>query len=120
MKREGRNRECDVTIDDDENEGVLLPPYTRKFKRIWPLYLYPLQTMDCYGAKMHNFPSFHRVNEGKLCWIAASILLTVEPVWTLVAQMDLRSSECFGYLLVYLTKERVPYLDRQMVGKFKK
>ena len=120
MKREGRNRECDVTIDDDENEGVLLPPYTRKFKRIWPLYLYPLQTMDCYGAKMHNFPSFNRVNEGKLCWIAASILLTVEPVWTLVAQMDLRSSECFGYLLVYLTKECVPYLDRRVVGKFKK
>jgi hypothetical protein len=65
MKKEARNRESFVIIDDDLNEeGSIIPSYTRKFKRIWPFHIYPCQTIDSYGVKMHYIPAFNRSNDG--------------------------------------------------------
>jgi hypothetical protein len=119
MKQEEKNREVVGIIDDDEDdEGNLLPEYSRKFKRIWPLYIYPCQKNTLHGAKMYTVPSF-KVSGSRLLWIVSSLLLHVEPLWCIIAKGQLRRSEWQGHLLMYLTKKCLSHLNRRAVGIFK-
>eukprot|EP00957_Ditylum_brightwellii_P135460 10327922-Ditylum_brightwellii.AAC.1 len=59
MKQEEKNREVvGITDDEEDEEGNPIPEYNRKFKRIWPLYIYPCQKNMSHGAKMYAIPSF--------------------------------------------------------------
>ena len=83
MKEEARNREIKSIIDDNINEnGVLMAPYTKKFKRIWPLYIYPCQKVCKYGWKIHAVP-FYNVANLLLLWLVSSLLIKVEVIWNI-------------------------------------
>ena len=119
MKQEEKNREVVGIIDDDEDtEGNVLPEYNRKFKRIWPLYIYICQKTTLHGAKMFPVPSY-QVAGSRLLWIMSSLLLHVEPLWTIIAKGIMRRSEWQGYLLMFLTKHCISHLNRRAVGIFK-
>ena len=66
MTQEGKNRKVLGIIDDDvDDDGNMLPEYSREFKRIWPLHIYPCQKINSYGAKMYAVPQF-RVKGSRL------------------------------------------------------
>ena len=53
MKEEEKNIEVIEIIDDDVyDSGNAIQEYNQKFKRIWPLHIYPCQKIDLFGAKM--------------------------------------------------------------------
>ena len=119
MKEEARNREVFGTIDDQrDSQGNVINPFTRKFKRIWPLYIYPCQKLCSYGAKMYAVPKYC-VNNSKTLWTLSSLLLHVEPLWNITAKSTLLRSQWIGYILVYLTKNCLHHLKRRVVGIFK-
>ena len=115
MKKEARNRSITGIIDDDDE---IDEEYTRKFKRMWPLYLYPCQKMNSYGARLHCCPSYN-VSGSKMLWLVSSLLLHIETLWGIVSQGEMRRSQWQGHVLVYLTKNCIPYLNRRAVGIFK-
>ena len=55
MKEGDNNRIIDNDIDD---LGNAIQEYNRKYKRIWPLHIYPCQKIDFFGEKMHAVPYF--------------------------------------------------------------
>ena len=78
MKEESRNGEATTIIDVDIDEEVnLICPYTKKFKRIWPLYIYPCQKVTKYRAKMSSVP-LYSVPYSMLLWLTSSLLIKVE------------------------------------------
>ena len=42
--------------------------YNQKFKRTWPLHIYPCQKIDFFGAKMYAVPSF-QVRVSRMLWV---------------------------------------------------
>ena len=85
MKEEKNNREIIGIVDDDmDSLGNAIPEYEKKFKRIWPIHIYPCQKFTSYGAKMYPVPSF-QVKGSHLLWIVSSLLLHVECLWSIIA-----------------------------------
>lgn len=119
MKEEARNRDVMGLVDDDEDiDGNIVSTYSRKFKRSWPLYIYPCQKMDSHGAKMYPVPVY-QVNDSKRLWVLSSLLLHVEPLWNAIATCEMKTSEWHGHLLTYLSKMCLPFHNRRSGGFFK-
>ena len=118
MKEEARNREITGIVDDniDEN-GNLIAPYPKKFKRIWPLYIYPCQKVNKYGWKMHSVPHYQVANS-MILWLMSSLLIKVEAIWNILASSELKTSEWVGYLLMHLTKTTLHHINWRAVGIF--
>ena len=52
MKEEENNREfIGITDNDTDNLVITTQDYIRKYKRIWPLHIYPCQKIVFFGAK---------------------------------------------------------------------
>ena len=120
MKEEARNREVTAIIDDDiDEEGNLLCPYPKKFKRIWPLYIYPCQKVTKYGTKMLSVP-LYSVPYSMLLWLTSSLLIKVETIWNILATSELKTSEWVGFLLMYLSKTTLHHINRRAIGVFRK
>ena len=52
MKEEDNNREVIGIIDNNVDYlGNMIQDYNQKFKRIWPLHIYPCQKIDFFGEK---------------------------------------------------------------------
>jgi hypothetical protein len=118
MKEEARNREITGIVDDDiDDDGELMAPYTKKFKRIWPLYIYPCQKLCKYGWKMHTVPVYQVANS-RLLWLVSSLLIKVEAIWNILASSELKTSEWSGYLLMHLTKTTLHHINWRAVGIF--
>ena len=119
MKREAKNRDIFGIVDNTTNEHDHPIEYTRKFKRIWPSFLYPCQKMDSYGCRMYSTPVF-KISGSKMLWVVSTLLLNTEPLWRAICSIQMRTSAWHGYLLVYLTKECIPQIHRRTVGIFPK
>ena len=77
VKEEEKNREAIGIIDDDVYySGNAIQEYNRKFKRIWPLHIYPCQKIDFFGKKRYAVPSF-QVCESHMLWFVSYLLLHV-------------------------------------------
>ena len=48
-----------------------------------------------------------------LIWTLSDLLTRLELLWKLVCQVEMRSLRCYGWLLVYLTKQCFPNSHRQ-------
>jgi hypothetical protein len=67
---------------------------------------------------MYAVPYF-KVAGTHLLWLLSSLLLHVEPLWTIIAKGVLRRSEWQGYLLMMLIKQCLSHLNRRAVGIFR-
>ena len=118
MKEEARNREITGIVDDDiDEDGELMAPYSKKFKHIWPLYIYPCQKVCKHGWKMHTV-AVYQVTNSMLLWLVSSLLIKVEAIWNILALSELKTSEWIGYLLIHLTKTSLHHINRRAVGIF--
>ena len=78
MKEEEKNREVIEIIDNDvDYSGNAIQEYNRKYKRIWPLYIYPCQKIHFFGTKMYTVPSF-QVRGSRMLWVVSYLLFHVE------------------------------------------
>ena len=56
IKEEENNMEVIGLIDDDVDDlGNVIQEYNQKYKRIWPLHIYPCQKIDFFGVKFMMF-----------------------------------------------------------------
>ena len=63
MNEGENNREVIGMIDNDIDDlGNAIQEYNRKYKRIWPLHIYPCQKIDLFGAKCTMFHLFKSVD----------------------------------------------------------
>ena len=99
--------EISVLVDDrEENE----PSYHRTFKKCWPSFIYPCQTMTSYGARFPMIPSIRTRNsdgvstvESMTLWTVLGLLSRVEKLWALATTYCTRTSQWQGWILVYLS-----------------
>ena len=69
VKKEEKNREVFVIIDDDLNDsGNAIQEYTQKYIIIWPLHIYPCQKIYFFGAKMYAVQYF-QVCGSRMLWV---------------------------------------------------
>ena len=59
---------------DVDDFGKLIQEYNKKFKRIWPLCIYPCQKIDFFGEKMCAVPYF-QVHVSRMLWVFKSLIL---------------------------------------------
>jgi len=116
---------CSVTQDvenehhlgqNDVDRGINIEERIVKFNRIWPLYIYPCQTADTFGATFHCVPKFHGQQKHLMypnIWMLSSMLLSIERLWTIVATIPQRSDNWHGHLLSFLTKQCLPFTRRK-------
>ena len=80
IKEEEKNREFIGIIDNDVYDlSNAIQEYNRKYKRIWPLHIYPCQKIDLFGTKMYVVPYF-QVSGSRMLWVVSYLLLHVEPL----------------------------------------
>ena len=109
MKEGEKNIEVIGIIDDDVDDlGNVIQEYNRKYKRIWPLHIYPYQKIDFFGAKMYTVPSF-QVRGSRILWVFSYLPLHVEPLWDIISKSEMRRDEWQGYIMMYLTKTFLPF-----------
>ena len=73
-KEEEKTREVIGIIDDYVyDSGNAIQYYNRKFKRIWPLHIYPCQKFYLFGANMYAVTSF-QVRVSWMIWLVSSLL----------------------------------------------
>ena len=86
MKEEENKREVIGIIDKDVgNQGNALQEYTRKFKRIWSLHIYPCKKIYFFGAKMYAVQYF-QFRASDMPWVVSSLLFHVEPLWNIISK----------------------------------
>ena len=54
-----------------------------------------------------------------MLWVVSYLLLHVEPLWNNISKSEMRSSEWKGYIMMYITKTFLSFLNHQAVGIFK-
>jgi hypothetical protein len=80
--------------------------------RQWPLYLYPCQSMNDYGAMPPYLPYCGKIIYSTSCgdtdamlWSLLSLCTQVQEIWQILAQNnEYRTSMWHGWLVMYITK----------------
>ena len=111
FNRENINKTITATVDNrvDSHTGERLEDITLRFTKYWPSTLFPCQKADAYGAMFARVPSFNtsKIDPAKLyiMWSICALLTSIQSIWTKVEKYyDHRTSQWFGWVLVYLTK----------------
>ena len=108
LQKETINRKTKAMVDNCETL-----PIERHFNAYWSLSLYPCQTANSHGVKFAKVPSFSNNVDTCIIWIVASLLLQVEQLWRIICNVPLYTSEWYGWMLVYLTKNCFNYGERR-------
>ena len=95
--------------DDDVTQT-----HTKQFRPIWPIYLYPCQNMNSYGArfpviatlKIHNIAEENQTNfdTTQTLWITMALLTRIQFVWDSISKVTLCSSQWEGWFLNLLSR----------------
>ena len=67
---------------------------------------------------MYAVPYF-QVRGTHMLWVISSLIFHVEPLKNIVLKSEMKKSECQGYIMMYLTKNYLPFLNRRAVRIFK-
>ena len=81
------------------------------------MHIYLCQKIDFFGAKMYAVPYF-QVNLSWMLWVVSSLLLHGEALWNIISKSEMRRSERQGYIIMYLTNNCLPFLNRWAVDIF--
>ena len=54
-----------------------------------------------------------------MLWVVSSLLLHVEPLWSIISKSEIQSSEWQGYIIMHPPKNSLAFLNRQSIGIFK-
>ena len=108
-------------IDDRENNA---PEYTLKFKKVWPVCLYPCQKTDCFGAIFCTLPNMtlrrtHPAGpRGSInIWKIITLLSSIQDLWDVVNTVEFRRSKWHGWLLTYISNTCFPSIHRRSSRK---
>jgi hypothetical protein len=100
LQNEMTDRKISAWLDHRESQ-----PIRFSFKKYWPYVLFPCQTMTSHGVVFPKVPMLTSNDiDTSLIWTVAALLCRVEPLWKIVCQVELRTSNWHGWMLVYLTK----------------
>ena len=120
FNRENMNKTITATVDNrsDSHTGERLEEIKLRFTKYWPSMLFPCQKADAYGAMFVRVPSFNtsKVDSAKLSimWSICALLTSIQSIWTKVEKYhDHRTSQWFGWVLVYLTKHCLSRTSRR-------
>ena len=63
--------------------------------------------------------SYFQVCGSRMLWVVSYLLLHVEPMWNIITKSEIQISEQQVYIMMFLTKDCLYFLNRQAVGIFK-
>ena len=102
MPREMSDRTTKALVDDREGS----PDFVVSFSKLWSASLYPCQNMTSHGVIFPKVPRFYSKDTNtQKNWIVSGLLSRVESLWQVIEKVDLKKSQWYGLLMVYLTKQ---------------
>ena len=85
-----------------------------QFRPIWPVYLYPCQKYDGYGARFPVIPDLNpkKINDydamdnqtQMALWTTLGLLSCVQVIWDTICNVELNTSQWEGWILNFLSK----------------
>ena len=112
-------REAQILSVDEETRT-----HMKQFRPIWPLSLYPCQSMDSYGARFPTLPNLtsKKVSEenqmdrstASILWTVMALLSRVQSIWDAVSKVNLCTSQWEGWILNLLSRQCFSNLSQIM------
>ena len=100
MQQENHLVKVIIDSNDDNREEIY------HIKPQFPLYLYPIQKSNDYGAIPILTPTFvHKEKDTSIIWSLVNILTLVEDLWFIIKKIQLRASCWHGWILTYIAKK---------------
>ena len=101
--------------------------YNQLFKPLWPIYLYPCQKMDLYGAPFPVIPTYMalKATDGGLMdtmttislWLTSALLTRIQFVWESISQVELNTSQWEGWILTLLSRKCFQLISKKHKSK---
>lgn len=109
LQKETTDRKTKAVIDNRENTR----PIEVNFNTFWSSSLYPCQTTNSHGVMFVKVPTFSNNIDTQMIWIVATLIVRVEPLWKIICEVPLYTSEWYGWMLAYLSKNCFNYGERR-------
>ena len=114
MQREMSDRTTKALVDDREGAR----PVNVSFSKLWSASLYPCQNMTTHRVIFPKVPNFKSTNTNtQLIWTISGLISRVESLWQVIDKVELKTSQWYGWLMVYLTKQCFDRGGRRQNGK---
>ena len=112
LQKEATDRKTKATIDNCESR-----PVDVYFTTFWSSSLNPCQTTNSHGVTFGKVPNFTNNIDTYILWTMATLIFWVEPLWKIICEVPLYTSEWYGWMLVYLSKNCFNYGERRQTKK---